>query len=536
MARTQELPSIPSPLHPTMLSPRNSTRRQSFLDRGGANSLHNFASSYQRALAFLALSLGDMDNISPCTSREAENDAENPADAVADLEQVLSGSGSPAANTLTAGAGQTRLKVAQNLRNFHFPQLDETTPLVPVKLRRSSSHIALDGAKLTAPQTVFNAVNTLMGIAMLSLPFGLRLSGWVLGLLLHIFCAYLSLVTAKILGRVLRKHPGAATYTDIAYMYGGARFSAFATLTFVVDLLGASLMLILIFSDSFTLLFPAVRPAAFKIAVVATTLVLSFLPLSVISLVSLVGIVCTVSILVVAAICGFGNTTPGSLFRPAPTSLWPSSWTDLLFSLGIFMAPWGGHPVFPELYCDMRHPQKFARCFDVAFLFSVSLNLLIAAMGYAMFGNSVHDSLTKSILECDSYAPWVLPLICVFLGVLPVCKLALITRPVISVYELHFKLVPNSKTTWSPARVIARVCYMGFLFVLSIAFTSFGKVVAFLGSAICFTICISLPFMFNLKLNAELLTPAARIGSMAGVAFGFLAAVLGTYGAIASTA
>lgn len=70
---------------------------------------------------------------------------------------------------------------------------------------------------------------------------------------------------------------------------------------------------------------------------------------------------------------------------------------------------------------------------------------------------------------------------------------------------------------------------MGLLFILSLVFTSFGKVVAFLGSAICCTICITLPLMFYAKFFAEELSTFEKLLIRLGVIVGFAGAVFGTY-------
>jgi amino acid permease len=63
--------------------------------------------------------------------------------------------------------------------------------------------------------------------------------------------------------------------------------------------------------------------------------------------------------------------TPGSLREPAQTYLFPSNWLTLPISFGLLMSPWGGHAVFPNIYRDMRHPQKYKKALTVTFTFTV---------------------------------------------------------------------------------------------------------------------------------------------------------------------
>lgn len=505
------------------------TRRTSFLDKGGRNSLSNFASSYTRAQSFVGSSFSDnalADEISPCTLHP---------------DDVFGSDNGNEDSTLDGN--QLESRIMDTFNTFHFPD-DENTPLMQgrknSRVSRSSIH-SMSGFKSnsTAPQTIFNAVNTLMGIAMLSLLFGFRLAGWVVGSIILVLCAWTTLKTAKILGSIMKKHRDVITYGDIAYLYGGPKFQALATCIFMVDLIGAAVLLVLLFSDSFSILFPQISPVTFKVAVVATTFVFLFLPLAMISLVSVTGILCTVAILVLITVCGFiSSDTPGSLLSPASTYLWPQLWPNVLLSLGVFMAPWGGHPVFPELYRDMRHPQKFDHCCNVTFLSTFKFDYLIAVVGFLMFGSHCEDTLTKNIMKNGHYPHWVNPLLCTFLGVLPISKLALIIRPIVSVYESHFHMNDHSVITYNNGKRVepmtfpkfaARLAFVGLLLCISLVFTSFGKVIAFLGSAICFTICMTFPLMFHMKLNADELTKFLRIATIFGIAVGALGAISGTY-------
>lgn len=428
---------------------------------------------------------------------------------------------------------------------FDFPHDEETAvePSGSLSSRRGSISSAIIGFGLsTAPQTIFNSVNTLMGIAMLSLPFAFKLTGWVVASIQLVLVAWATNKTAKILGTILRKHKHLHSYGDIAYAYGGTRFHAFATFTFTLDLLGALLSLVLIFADSFKIIFPAVNSFVFKLSILGLTFLTSFLPLSTVSFISLFGVLCSAAVLVCIAVCGFFSpVSPGSLLNPAPTSLWPTSFHDVLLSWGLFMSPWGGHPVFPELYRDMRHPQKYSLSCNTAFLFTFVLDFAIGAAGYLMFGALAKDSLIKNLMSNPAYPAWVSPAFCALLGLLLASKLALVVRPVITVAERMF---PNDepeyitykngkRTQETPMRaILARLLVLGTLFVLAILFTSFGKIMAFFGSAICFTICLTLPLMFHLKFNRDDMSIVGKALTRFGIVVGIVGAIGGTYASI----
>lgn len=510
-----------------MLNPAQipKARRQSFLDVGGANSLSNFASSFRRAQTYLGLAILENlgDNVSPCTLP---------------VPDVLVDEVMPEEPAIPESTFPSR--GYDHINTFSFP--DEESHLLTTVLSRASGVSNITGSS-TSPQTIFNAINTLLGIAMLSLSFGFRLSGWVLGTLILVVCAWTTNKTAKILGAILRRNPTLYTYGDIAYLYGGRKAQILATATFTIDLIGALVSLVLLFGDSFSLLFPNVESVVFKLLIVFITFLMSFLPLSLLSLVSLAGIFCTFCVFLLIVFCGFITTaSPGLLLNPASTYMWPQSASDVILSVGLFMAPWGGHPVFPELYRDMRHTSKYDHCCNITFLTTFVMDLLIAIVGFLMFGADCKDSLTKNIMLSTNYPAWVKPVLCLFLGLLPVSKLALIVRPIVSVYEGHLHINDESVIVYKEGKrieplttkkVVARAIFCGLLFTASMVFTSFGKVIAFLGSAICISICVTLPLTFSLKFFADEMTTTQRVATYVGITVGVLCAIIGTYGSIA---
>lgn len=519
-------------------------RRKSFLDAGGPNSINNFASSFRRAQTYLSLALADSninDNISPCTSPPPDVlQTETLPNEVAPINHETEH------RTNYGSVPQPSPKSKRgydHIDRFSFPHSDEENLLTRAVSRVSFASEIMILGNSTTPQTVFNSVNTLMGIAMLSLSFGFRLTGWVLGTFILILCSWTTNKTAKILGAILKKHPELYTYGDIAYLYGGKRFQLMATLTFTLDLLGACIMLVLLFGDSFALLFPSINIVFFKFLIVAITFFMSLLPLTVLSLVSLTGILCTFGILVLIVFCGFVTAeSPGSLLSPASTYMWPKTYLNVIMSFGIFMAPWGGHPVFPELYRDMRHPSRYGHSSNVSFASTFIMDYLVALSGFLMFGVDCKDSLTKNLMITDNYPHWVNPLLCIFLGVLPISKLAMMVRPVVAVYETFFQLNDESVIVYkngqrvqpfTVTKILCRALFLFLLFSLSLVFTSFGAVIAFFGSAVCFTICVTLPLMFYLKFFADEISTTLRVLTYIGIFFGVVGAILGTFGSVA---
>lgn len=85
-------------------------------------------------------------------------------------------------------------------------------------------------------QSVFNAINILIGVGILAFPLAFRISGWLIGSLIFVFCAAGTNYTAKLLARCLDAAPGATTYGDMGMAAFGERGRAFIGSVFFVEL------------------------------------------------------------------------------------------------------------------------------------------------------------------------------------------------------------------------------------------------------------------------------------------------------------
>lgn len=61
------------------------------------------------------------------------------------------------------------------------------------------------------------------------------------------------------------------------------------------------------------------------------------------------------------------------------------------------------------------------------------------------------------------------------------------------------------------ARVIVRILVVVIIVVLAVVFPSFDRIMAFLGSFLCFTICIIFPLAFYLKIFGKEISRGERI-------------------------
>ncbi|OAA54441.1 Amino acid transporter, transmembrane [Cordyceps fumosorosea ARSEF 2679] len=406
------------------------------------------------------------------------------------------------------------------------PAFGEESPILVVREVKQGDRVVLtvDGQS-TLPQSTFNAVNAIIGVGMLSLPLALRLSGWLLGPALLTVTAAVTAHTARLLARCMRRDPALVTYSDLAYVAFGARARVVVAALFTLELLAACVALVILFADSLDLLLPGVRggPAAWKCVCAALVLVLNTLPLRWLSYTSVVGIFSTFCIVCIVVIDGLvKKETPGSLWEPAVTHLWPSNWLALPLAYGLMASPWGAHSVFPSIYRDMRHPHKWDKAVTITFSFSYVLDTCLAVVGILMFGDGIRDAITSNILRTEGFPPGLTFFMCVCIGIIPLTKIPLSARPLITtadvIFGLHFEPQQQQQAgsrRWvrDAQRASVRVGVVLVLLAISIVFPAFDSVCAFLGAALCTLISIVLPIAFYLKLFRDEISHVERIVS-----------------------
>ena len=148
----------------------------------------------------------------------------------------------------------------------------------------------------TVPQTIFNSVNVLIGIGLLSLPLAMKHAGWLLGLIFLVYSATTTSYTAKILAKCLDVDRSLVTYADLAYISFGQQARLVTSFLFCLELLGACVALVVLFADSLYALVPGLSILQWKLVCGVVLVPLNFLPLRFLSVTSILGIIsCTSS-------------------------------------------------------------------------------------------------------------------------------------------------------------------------------------------------------------------------------------------------
>jgi len=131
----------------------------------------------------------------------------------------------------------------------------------------------------------------LIGVGLLSLPMGMKYAGWVCGMVTLLLCALVTGWTAKLLAKCMDLDPSLITFSDIAYISFGRNARIATSFLFTLELVAASVALIVLFADSLDLLFPGfLSVTGWKMVCAVILIPLNFLPLRLLSFTSVIGI------------------------------------------------------------------------------------------------------------------------------------------------------------------------------------------------------------------------------------------------------
>lgn len=203
------------------------------------------------------------------------------------------------------------------------------------------------------------------------------------------------------------------------------------------------------------------------------------------------------------------------------------------------MSPWGGHSVFPNIYRDMRHPYKYHRSVNYTYAFTGTLDLLMAVVGLLMFGDGVRDEITSSIFLTDGYPHWLSIVIVVCVAIIPLTKIPLNARPIVSTLEilmgldaravapstsLHGMSGFNRGILKATIRIVITIVFV----VFAVLVPEFDRIMSLMGSVAGFSICITLPLMFHLKLFGKEISRRETIMNWVLIVLSIVMAVVST--------
>lgn len=184
-----------------------------------------------------------------------------------------------------------RLFTEQQLKGVTEPE-QQREPLLVRQIEEDGQLINVVVGQSTLPQTVFNSVNVLVGVGLLTLPLALKYSGWIVGMVFLVFSALATCYTAKLLAKCLDVDSSLITFADLAYVSFGNTARAAVSILFSLELLATCVALVVLFADSMDDLVPGWGTLAWKVVCGFILVPLAFLPLRLLSFTSVLGVMC----------------------------------------------------------------------------------------------------------------------------------------------------------------------------------------------------------------------------------------------------
>lgn len=150
----------------------------------------------------------------------------------------------------------------------------------------------------------------------------------------------------------------------------------------------------------------------------------------------------------------------------------------------------------------MRHPYRYKEAVTITFTFTYLIDAAVAVVGYIMFGDGVRDAITSNLLRTTGYPQALNVLLVIFISIIPLTKIPLNAQPIVTTLELlaglrtnvmadDSLLVGRSSIFRGVMKISIRIFTLIMFLVIAIAFPAFDTIMAFMGSALCYTICIT---------------------------------------------
>ncbi|XP_068315368.1 amino acid transporter AVT1C-like [Pyrus communis] len=376
-------------------------------------------------------------------------------------------------------------------------------------------------------QAVFNGINVLCGVGILSTPYAIKEGGW-LGLFVLLIFAVLSFYTGLLLRYCLDSQPGLETYPDIGQAAFGIGGRIGISIVLYVELYACCIEYIILESDNLSSLFPNAQLSlggfvldAHLLFAIATTL--AVLPtvwlrdLSVLSYISAGGVIASILV----SLCLFWvGLVDGVGFENKGT---PLNLATLPVAMGLYGYCYSGHAVFPNIYTSLEKRNQYPAIILTCFCICTFLYAGVAAVGYTMFGESIQSQFTLNMphnLVASKIALWTTV-------VNPFTKYALTMSPVAMSLE---ELVPANKSYIYS--ILIRTALVVSTLVVGLCIPFFGLVMSLIGSLFTMLVTLILPCACFLSILRGRITRFQRTLCIIIIAVGVVSSAFGTFSAI----
>ncbi|KAK3097482.1 hypothetical protein FSP39_010023, partial [Pinctada imbricata] len=373
-----------------------------------------------------------------------------------------------------------------------------------IKSIASPGSFTLAHAKgLTIPTAAFFIVGEIAGSGVLALPKAVNDSGWI-GLIIMVFCAFLSSYTGAILGKswsmIQERYPEYRENCPDPYPVLGektfgkvGRYVVSFSINFT--LFGVGTVFLLLASENIEQLleewFDIDWSFCYWLMVLAVILCpmtffgtpADFWPVAV-GATGATALACV--LLLIRMGMDKGNVHPVQHDS--------TKFTPFFMAFGTIVFAFGGHPAFPTFQTDMKRPKDFKWAVLLGYMVVMLMYLPVATTGYFIYGNKVDDNILQTVSKGGLvYTVVILITIHLVLGFI------IVLNPFCQELEKYCK-VPRH-FTWK--RCVFRSLVVALVLFIAETIPHFGAILSLVGGSTVTLLAYVCPSAFYLKLSGQ---------------------------------
>ncbi|KAI5079957.1 hypothetical protein GOP47_0005436 [Adiantum capillus-veneris] len=347
-------------------------------------------------------------------------------------------------------------------------------------------------------QAVFNGVNMLAGVGILSMPYAVAQGGWA-GLSCLLIFAAVCCYTGVLLRRCLDLHPHLSGYPDIGQAAFGRVGRIVVSGLLYGELFAVAIEFLILEGDNLTQLisFEGLNFGFFRLSSEKSFVIISaavMLPtvwlrdLGLLSYLSLGGVLACITVLLAVAWTGIfevGFTNHGQLLNLQGFPI----------AVGLYAFCYCGHAVFPNIYGSMREKGKFSLVLVVSFMVCTIIYGGIAVLGFLMFGDDIKSQVTLNLPR--GRVATTIAIIATLVN--PFAKYSLTVTPLAAAFE---ELLPVDLKAWNFTvwGMIIRTLLVVSTVIVALTVPFFAYLMALVGSFLSTTVAITIPCLCYMKL------------------------------------